>query len=408
MGIARTGSGKTLCYLLPAVMNAINGKNTLILLPTKELVLQVKTVLKIISRHIILSGDVMITTLRDMEVKDISMLVVDEIDRILEEPSLRGFFETISEQLACQKVYFSATLPDKPLDIPIVQIESKIPETIKHFFFYVPSESKECALLNILDRQKKTIIFAATRYGVDFILSVLDKFSYRAKGIYSSMDDDARKSNFSEFLNGKINFLVVTDVAARGLDIPHLDVSISYDLSDEKTFVHRVGRIRGMGAQYTLVTYSDIFHFFNIKETHLKDVEIGTIPQNLLDKYDLSDLGHYKYLSMRGNQRCLDFRRKVSVPTEFKLLVDRFEIHSYFRTKNTLADELKRMRARKIEEPKKTEDVSFRDQFYIPYARSERRTHCSVFSVSKDDYVKESKPKQRRNGSHPHPSKKVK
>lgn len=396
MSIARTGSGKTLCYLIPAIMNAINGRNSLILLPTKELVLQVKSIFKLLSNQVPLTGTVTITTLKSMETKGISLLVVDEIDRVLEEPSLNVFFENILENVTCQKVYFSATLPDKPLDIPIVQVESKIPESIQNYFFYVPSESKESALLNILDREKKTIVFVATRYGVEFLLAVLEKFSYKAKGIYSSMDDDARKENFGEFMSGRIKILVVTDVAARGLDIPHLDVSISYDLSDEKTFVHRVGRIRGMGEQYSLVTYSDVFHFFNIKETHLNSVEIGTIPQNLLDKYDLGDLGHLKYLAMRGYQRCLDFRRKVSVPVEFKLLVESFEVHSRFKVRNTLADELKKMKTKKIEVSKQ-EEVSFKDQFYIPYSRNERRTHCSAFSVSKDDYLKEHKPRQRHN-----------
>lgn len=400
MGIARTGSGKTLCYLVPVIMNAINNKNSLILLPTKELVLQVKSIFKLLSSHITLTGTVTITTLKSMEVKDISILVVDEIDRVLEEPSLNEFFEEIVEHINCQRIYFSATLPDKPLDINIVQVENKIPETIQHYFYYVPSESKENALLNILEnernKEKKIIIFVATRYGVDFLLAVLEKFSFKAKGIYSSMDDDARKENFGDFMSGKCKILIVTDVAARGLDIPHLDVSISYDLSDEKTFVHRVGRIRGMGEQYSLVTYTDIYHFFNIKETHLNKVEIGTVPQNLLDKHDLSDLDHLKYMAMRGYQRCLDFRRKVSVPSEFKLLIDNFEVHSNFKVKNTLADELRKMKAKKVEEGPKAEVLNFKDQFYIPYSKNEQRTHCSAFSVSKDDYLKEYKPKQQK------------
>jgi len=397
MGIARTGSGKTLCYLIPAIMYAVSGRNSLILLPTKELVLQVKSIFKLLSYQVPLTGTVTISTLRSIQVKDTALLVVDETDRVLEEPSLNAFFEQISEQVTCQRIYFSATLPYKPLDIQIVQVDNKIPDTIQNYFFYVPSESKESALLHILDREKKTIIFVATRYAVEFLLAVLEKFSFRARGIYSSMDDDARKDSFSEFMSGRVMTLIVTDVAARGLDIPHLDVSISYDLSDEKTFVHRVGRIRGMGEQFSLVTYSDVFHYFNIKETHLPAVEIGTIPQNVLDKYNLSDLDHLKYLAMRGYQRCLDFRRKVSVPQEYKSLVESFEVHPRFKTKNTLADELKRMKSKKVEEPPAVaKEASFKDQFYIPYSKSEQRTHCSAFNVSRDDYRREQKPKQER------------
>lgn len=173
--------------------------------------------------------------------------------------------------------------------------------------------------------------------------------------------------------------------------------------SDEKTFVHRVGRVRGMGDQYSFVTYSEVFHFFNIKETHLPNVEIGTIPQPMLTKYNLSDLDHLKFSAIRGYQRCLDFRRKVSVPTEFKNLFDNFEVHSSFKIKYTLADEIKRLNARKVEVVEKKEEVTFKDQFYIPYRKNENRTHSSAFAISKDDYLKEYKPRQkfvpRRNGS---------
>lgn len=396
MGIARTGSGKTLCYLVAAIMNATRGENTLILLPTKELVLQVKSVFKMLSYRVPMTGTVQITTLRDMEVNGITLLVVDEIDRVLEEPSLLSFFNKIVDQVSCQRVYFSATLPDSPLDISIVQVENKIPESIKHYFFYVPSESKENALLNVLDREKKTIIFVATRYGVDFLLAVLEKHSYTAKGIYSSMDDDARRANFDEFMSGRVRILVVTDVAARGIDIPHLDVSISFDLSDEKTFVHRVGRVRGMGEQYSFVTYSDVFHFFNIRETHLPDVEIGTIPQDLLDHHNHSGLDHLKFSAVRGYQRCLDFRRKVSVPAKFKVLVDNFGVHSLFGGKETLAGQIKKLRARHLEPVLEKEQVSFRDQFYIPYSKNEHCTHSSAFAVSRDDYQREPKQKHSR------------
>lgn len=210
------------------------------------------------------------------------------------------------------------------------------------------------------------------------------------------MDDEARKEHFVDFMSGKIKILIVTDVAARGIDIPQLEISISYDLSDEKTFVHRVGRVRGMGEQHSFVTYSDVFHYFNIKETHLPKAEIGTIPQNLLDRYDLSDLDHLKFCSMRGYQRCLDFRRKVSVPTEYKALIDNFEVHPVFKIKETLADQIKKHNARKIEIAPVVEKKSFKDQFYIPYSKNENKTHSSAFAISKDDYMREQKPRQKR------------
>ncbi|KAI4291588.1 ATP-dependent RNA helicase DDX54/DBP10 [Pancytospora philotis] len=391
MGIARTGSGKTLCYLVPAVQRAVEGKNVLILLPTKELVLQVKRIFKRLTYKVALKGEVEITTLKELKTDGVDLLIVDEVDRVLEEKSLAAHFAAIIEGYTGQRVYFSATLPDEPLNIKIVQIENKIPETIRHNFFFVPSDSKDAALLSILDRAKKTIIFVATRYGCDYLTEVLAKHNYTARAIYSSMDDDARQINFDAFLSGSVNFLVVTDVAARGIDIPHLDVSVSYDLSDEKTFVHRVGRIRGMGTQYSFVTYSDVFHFFNIQETHLPDVEIGLIPQDVLDRYDFSDLSHLKFSAMRGYQRCLDFRRKVVVPDNYKERIDRFTLHSRYTKRDTLALQLRQLRAKPVKETgAKAQTASFKDQNYIPYAKKELETHASAFGKMKDDYIRES------------------
>lgn len=397
MGIARTGSGKTLCYLIPAIQRAIEGATVLILVPTKELVTQVKRVEKSLSYRISYTGKIIISTLRDIEKENINLLVVDEIDRILEEKCLKEHFDKIIENVSCQKLFFSATLPDNnPFDLKIVQVENKIPETIKHSFYFIPSEFKESALLNILEPTKKTIIFVATKYGVDFLLAVLEKFKFKAKGIYSATDDEARSRNFDDFISNRIRILVVTDVAARGLDIPHLDVSVSYDLCDDKTFVHRVGRIRGMGEQHSFVTYTDVFHYFNIKETHLPDAEIGTIPQNVLDKYNMSDLMHLKFSAMRGHQRCLDFRRKVSVPSEFKALIDNFDVHPRFKGKESLADQLKVLNrpapVEKVEVEEEKKD--FKDRFYIPYSKKEMRTHSSAFAVFKDDYVRQAKPKE--------------
>lgn len=399
MGIARTGSGKTLAYLLPAVQKAYEGKSTLILLPTKELVLQVKRIYKNLSFKVEQSGNVEITTFREISTEGYVTLVIDEIDRVLEEKSLRTHFTKIDEEFNGQRIYFSATLPKESIDIKIVKIESKIPENIKHNFYYVPSECKESALLSLINCEKKTIIFAATKYGVEFVLGVFLKHNFEAKGIYAGMDDDARKDNFDAFLHGEVRILVVTDVASRGIDIPQLDVAILYDVCDEKTFVHRVGRIRGMGEQYTLVTYSDVFHFFNIKETHLPGVEIGTMPQELLDRYDLTGLESLKYMAARGMQRCLEFRGKVSVPSNFKAMVDSFDLHSNFKSQRTLANELRQLRKmRKFEEPTVIKNTKkFTDEFYIPYTRKERQTHTSSFAVGKDDYVIQRKPKERRN-----------
>ncbi|EED42116.1 ATP-dependent RNA helicase [Enterocytozoon bieneusi H348] len=138
-----------------------------------------------LSRKINLDGRVEITTPNEnTHAKDRDMVVVDEFDRILEERSLRERFERMVEGYEGQRVYFSATLPNEPIkDIEtIIRLESRIPEAIEHFFYYVPSESKENALLSVLDRSLKTIIFASTKYGVVLLLEKLNNMGFGALG----------------------------------------------------------------------------------------------------------------------------------------------------------------------------------------------------------------------------------
>ncbi|KMV66021.1 ATP-dependent RNA helicase [Encephalitozoon cuniculi EcunIII-L] len=397
MGVGRTGSGKTLCYLIPAIQRAISGEKTLVIVPTKELVIQARRVLKRLARGIEEAWKLIeISTPGKIEGMSADMLVVDEIDRILEEPSLKSVFDRINESLSCQKVFFSATLPDHPLNMKVVEIETRINETVKHFFFYIPSESKEAALLRMLDKTRKTIVFAATKYAVELLLEILNKNNFESRGIYSSMDDEARRANFRDFNTSKFSILVVTDVAARGLDIPYLDTVVNYDLCDERTFLHRVGRVRGMGVQYSFVTYTDVFHFFNIQETYLPDVEIGTIPQEYLDTYDFREFEHLKSIASKGHQKCLEFRRKVSVPAEYKDKIKMFKTHSMFERRETLLDRLNEMNSKKAlpeREKEKPENKEYRDQTFIPYARKDSRIHLSAFGVAKDDYVRERREK---------------
>lgn len=396
MGIGRTGSGKTLCYLIPAIQRAVGCEKTLIIVPTKELGMQVRRTVKMLTRGMDESRRyIEVSTPGRIRETKVSVLVVDEVDRVLEEPDLRRIFNRVNEELTCQKMFFSATLPDQPLNVRVVEMESKINEAVQHVFFYVPSESKDAALLHVMERGRKTIVFAATRYAVELLVEILNKNNFSCRGIYSSMDEEDRRANFKDFVTSRFNILVVTDVAARGLDIPHLDMVVNYDLCEEKTFVHRVGRVRGMGIQYSFVTYTDVFHFFNIQETYLPGVEIGIIPQEYLDPYDFREFEDLRRVCDRGYQKCLSFRRKVSVPPEYKERIGRFKTHSMFGSRETLLDKLKEMNKKTGTQDRKevVENKEYRDQLFIPYTRKDSRIYSSVFGVAKDDYIAERREK---------------
>src|ERR1700737_176774 len=181
-----------------------------------------------------------------------------------------------------QTLLFSATLPESLVEFakaglqdPLLirlDVEQKISEDLETAFFSVKAVEKQAALLYILQeiikipsshhpvaRKRKrsdssgitphsTLIFVSTKHQVEFITALLRKANYSVSHVYGSLDQIARKENIEAFRSGESCILVVTDVAARGIDIPILSNVINYDFpSESKVFVHRVGRTARAG-----------------------------------------------------------------------------------------------------------------------------------------------------------------
>jgi ATP-dependent RNA helicase DDX54/DBP10 len=126
-------------------------------------------------------------------------------------------------------------------------VESKIPEELQLWYVTVRPEERVAALLVLLkshiDSEQQTVVFAATRHHVEYLHMILDRVGLSNTYIYSNLDPSARKINAAKFSTGKVKVLVVTDVAARGIDIPQLDNVINYNFpAKSKLFVHRVGQ----------------------------------------------------------------------------------------------------------------------------------------------------------------------
>ncbi|CAI2190966.1 18209_t:CDS:2, partial [Funneliformis geosporum] len=243
----------------------------------------------------------------DMELKSVEYIVFDEADRLFE----LGFSVQLHEILhrlpqSRQTMLFSATLPQSLVDFakaglhePILvrlDVDTKISSDLEMAFFSIKHSEKEAALLYIIkeiikvpinlnpinnDKLKssskksiekdnshsllshQTIIFVSTKHHVEYITNLLNLAGYQPSYIYSSLDQTARKIQISNFRNGQTNLLVVTDVAARGIDIPILENVINYDFVDSsKVFIHRVGRTARAGKRgwaYSLITPEELF-----------------------------------------------------------------------------------------------------------------------------------------------------
>jgi ATP-dependent RNA helicase DDX54/DBP10 len=267
--------------------------------------------------------------------------------------------------------------------------------------------------------RKKCMVFTSTRHSVDLISEILSAKRIENRGIYSSMDQAARKKNMEDFNGGVIDVLIVTDIASRGLDIPLLDVVINYDMTDEKNFIHRVGRAGRngrVGYQYSMVSFDDIYHFYNIRDTHFKGkMEIGTVPQSIIDENGCEevDLKEMRRVALNAYRKCLEHRKKVSIPGKEEIL--KMDEHSYFKGRDGEREQfLKNVRSYKNKfkgsylrdgalkvdkfESPGSHDNKFKDQFYIPYFNDKPNNslHCSAYSVCLDEKNKKTTKKRDR------------
>ncbi|XP_008198552.1 ATP-dependent RNA helicase DDX54 [Tribolium castaneum] len=369
VAMARTGSGKTACFLIPMfeklkIRSAKAGARALILSPTRELALQTLKFIKELGRFtglksaVILGGDSMddqfsaihgnpdiivatpgrfLHVCIEMELKlnSVEYVVFDEADRLFE----MGLGEQLTEIVnrlpdARQTVLFSATLPKvlvefakAGLNDPVLlrlDVESKIPEELQLWYIIVRPEERLAALLVLLkthiDNKQQTVVFAATRHHVEYIHMILDRVGVSNTYIYSNLDPSARKINAAKFSTGKVKVLVVTDVAARGIDIPQLDNVINYNFpAKSKLFVHRVGRCARAGRSgtaYSLVTPDEYpylldLHLFlgrplSIKTRTENEGSVGKIPQALLEEQ------HSALLTLHENNIDLVSMKKVT------------------------------------------------------------------------------------------------
>lgn len=136
-----------------------------------------------------------------------------------------------------------------------VDRDSKLSDELKCHFFVVRTGEKMACLLYIMqeliefvNKRQQTIIFAATRYHVEYIYEITRLAGFHATFIYGNMDQRTREDRLLMFRNKKVNFLIVTDLAARGLDIPFLSNVINFNFPTKlKLFIHRAGRTARAG-----------------------------------------------------------------------------------------------------------------------------------------------------------------
>ena len=313
-GKAKTGSGKTLAFGLPLLMRlgtpAPRRPRGLILVPTRELAIQVADVLEPLAaamgrRAVVLYGgadierqikklhkgvDVVIATpgrlidLSDrgeVSVADVEVAVLDEADRMAD----MGFLPQVDWVLRRiekphQTMLFSATLDGdvdrlvrRHLTDPVRhEVASARPtvDSMEHRFLQVHQMDKVKVAASICRGASKVLVFVRTKRGADRLVEQLQREGVRAAAIHGDLRQSSREKALLDFTSAKLPVLVATDVAARGLDIEDVDVVVHYDPpEDHKAYLHRSGRTAragGTGVVATLVLWDQILEVERIQK----------------------------------------------------------------------------------------------------------------------------------------------
>ena len=340
MAAAQTGTGKTAAFVLPILSKLSNPKykykghqlRALIVTPTRELAAQVRESVNTYSKYLSIRStavyggarihnqrlklrkgiDVLVATpgrlldlhnQKSVNLKNIEILVLDEADQMLD----MGFIHDIKKIANLlpdrrQNLMFTATFSDsfrslatnmaeKAIEISVTN-DNETGKNINHFIHPVDKSRKAELLIELIKTKKwdQALVFTRTKHGADRLQKQLDKVNINSNAIHGNKTQNNRMKALEAFKNNKIQILVATDVAARGIDIKRMSQVINFDVPTvAKDYVHRIGRTgRGgdMGEAITLVSadefrlLSDVEKLINKK---LERVEIeGFEPEHLV------------------------------------------------------------------------------------------------------------------------------
>jgi len=299
IGIAQTGTGKTLAFGLPLVQHLAQKKGrALVLVPTRELAIQVDETIKKIAipfgmKTAVLIGGasmflqvnalrtnprVLIATpgrlidhleQRNVMLADVNILVLDEADRMLDmgfQPQIERILRSVPRER--QTMLFSATMPEEivriansymklPVRTEIARAGTAAEKVIQELFI-VKRDSKNQLLGKLLDQYKGSVLlFSRTKIGARKISRVIRGMGHSSAEIHSDRSLGQRRDALEGFKRGKYRILVATDIAARGIDVKGIELVLNYDLpEDADNYVHRIGRTGRAGHEGRAITFA--------------------------------------------------------------------------------------------------------------------------------------------------------
>ena len=330
IGLAQTGTGKTAAFILPLISKLYGTQQTgkfrkvkiLVLSPTRELAQQIGEVVKPFAsatnlkactivggvpifkqfRELRKGSDIIIGTpgrvedhisQKSIDLSSINYTVLDEADQMLDVgflPAIKRILNTTPKKR--QTLLFSATMPSvlnsitksyltEPKEV-IISRKSEPCHNIEQFVLVLNAKDKLIELQKIFLKEtgKRILVFARTKHSVDKIVVILNKAGFHANLIHGNKSQASREKALHLFTEGKCLILIATDIAARGIDVPNVELVINFDLPDTpETYVHRIGRTARAGKTGRAISFCSPSQRSNLRaiETFIK-LKIKLIP----------------------------------------------------------------------------------------------------------------------------------
>ena len=342
IGQAQTGTGKTAAFGLPLLQKVdpkVNKLQAIVLLPTRELAIQVAEELRRFAKFMhgikvlpVYGGQDIVRQIRalkdgtqivvgtpgrvmdHMRRKTVKMdhvhtVVLDEADEMLNMGFLEDM-ETILSQLPeeRQTLMFSATMPQAiadiakkfqkdPVTVRVIKKELTVPKVTQYYYEVKPKNKVEvmCRLLDMYS-PKLSIIFCNTKRQVDELVQALQGRGYFAEGLHGDLKQVQRDRVMESFRNGRTDILIATDVAARGIDVGNVEAVFNYDIpQDDEYYVHRIGRTGRAGREgkaFSLVVGKEVYKLRDIQ----RYCKTKIIPQAIPSLNDITEIKADKIL----------------------------------------------------------------------------------------------------------------
>src|SRR5690554_4246633 len=320
LGVAQTGTGKTAAFGIPILHHLYNSNNNssgrrkvraLVVTPTRELAIQIDESFTAYGRHtglrttVIYGGvkqtkqvarlkqgvDILVATpgrLLDLvnqgyiTFRDLEFVVLDEADQMLD----MGFIHDIKKIIAKlppkrQSLFFSATMPKSIVELSrkilgefeqvTIKPQQATAEKVEQGVYFVSKGNKVNLLTEIIKERpgESILVFSRTKHGANKIVKKLDRADIKSAAIHGNKSQPQREAALGGFKDGKIQVLIATDIAARGIDVDQLSLVVNYDLPNvAETYVHRIGRTGRAHASGIALSFCD-----NEERPYLKDIE---------------------------------------------------------------------------------------------------------------------------------------